>query len=62
MSDEKKYLELLKEIGRIIKEKNDEIIINDFRLSDLKKKLENAEKEIEELRKETKNNAIYSNN
>lgn len=56
MSDEKKYLELLKEIGRIIKEKNDEIIINDFRLSDLKKKLENAEKEIEELRKETKNN------
>lgn len=56
MSDEKKYLELLKEIGRIIKEKNDEIIINDFRLSDLKKKLESAEKEIEELRKETKNN------
>lgn len=56
MSDEKKYLELLKEIGRIIKEKNDEIIINDFRLSDLKKKLDNAEKEIEELRKETKNN------
>ena len=56
MSDEKKYLELLKEIGRIIKEKNDEIIINDFRISDLKKKLESAEKEIEELRKETKNN------
>ena len=56
MSDEKKHLELLKEIGRIIKEKNDEIIINDFRLSDLKKKLESAEKEIEELRKETKNN------
>lgn len=56
MSDEKKYLELLKEIGRIIKEKNDEIIINDFRLSDLKNKLESAEKEIEELRKETKDN------
>ena len=56
MSDEKKYLELLKEIGRIIKEKNDEIIINDFRLSDLKNKLEKAEKEIYELRKETNEN------
>lgn len=52
MSDEKKYLELLKEIARVIKEKNDEIIINDFRVSDLKKKLQAAEKQIEELRKE----------
>lgn len=51
MSDEKKFLEILKEIGRIIKEKNDEIIINDFRVSDLRKKLEKAEKEIDELRK-----------
>lgn len=56
MSDEKKYLELLKEIGRIIKEKNDEIIINDFRVSDLKKRLADAEKEIDELRKDSKEN------
>lgn len=55
MSDEKKYLELLKEIGRIIKEKNDEIVINSFRVSDLKKKLEDAEKQIDELRKEKNN-------
>lgn len=55
MSDEKKYLELLKEIGRIIKEKNDEIVINSFRVDDLRKKLEKAETEIEELRKENKN-------
>lgn len=52
MSDEKKYLELLKEIGRIISEKNDEILINSFRVSDLKKKLEDAENQIDELRKE----------
>lgn len=56
MSDEKKYLELLKEIGRIIKEKNDEIIINSFRVEDLKKKLEKAEQEIDDLRKENKEN------
>lgn len=55
MSDEKKYLELLKEIGRIIKEKNDEIIINTFRVEDLKKKLSQAEKEIDDLRKEQTN-------
>lgn len=52
MSDEQKYLELLKEIARIIKEKNDEIIINSFRVSDLRKKLDKAEKEIEDLRKD----------
>lgn len=52
MSDEKKYLELLKEIGRIIKEKNDEIIINTFRVDDLKKKLSQAEQQIDDLRKE----------
>lgn len=51
MSDEKKYLELLKEIGRIIKEKNDEIVINSFRVDDLKKRLADAEKEIDDLRK-----------
>lgn len=51
MADDQKYLELLKEIGRIIKEKNDEIIINAFRVDDLKKKLDKAENEIDELRK-----------
>lgn len=56
MTDEQKYLELLKEIARIIKEKNDEIIVAGFRLSDLKKRLTDAEKQIEDLRKEkTKN-------
>lgn len=55
MSDDQKYLELLKEIARVIKEKNDEIIVNSFRVSDLKKKLEKAEKEIEDLRKEKSN-------
>lgn len=54
MGEEQKYLELLKEIGRIIKEKNDEILINSFRVDDLKKKLIKAEQEIEELRKEQK--------
>lgn len=56
MTDEQKYLELLKEIARIIKEKNDEIIINSFRVEDLKKKLLQAEQKIEDLRKENTNN------
>ena len=34
MTDEQKYLELLKEIARIIKEKNDEIIVAGFRISE----------------------------
>ena len=51
MADDQKYLEVLKEIGRIIKEKDDEIIINAFRVDDLKKKLDKAENEIDELRK-----------
>lgn len=56
MTDEQKYLELLKEIARIIKEKNDEIIVAGFRLSDLKNRLTDAEQQIEDLRKETAKN------
>lgn len=52
MSDDQKYQELLKEIGRIIKEKNDEIIIKSFQNEDLRKRLQKAETEVEELRKE----------
>lgn len=55
MTDDQKFLEILKEIGRIIKEKNETIIISDFRISDIKKKLENAENEIAELRKGARN-------
>lgn len=53
MNENEKYQELLKEIGRVLKEKNDQICIQAFQISDLRKKLETAEKEIEELRKET---------
>ena len=52
MSDEQKYQELLKEIGKIIKEKNDDIIIKTFQNDDLRKRLQKAEKELDEVRKE----------
>ena len=35
MSEDQKFLEILKEIGKIIKEKNEIIMITDFRLSDV---------------------------
>lgn len=49
MTEEKKLYELLKEIGRAIKEKNDDICLKDFQLADLRKKLEQAENKIKEL-------------
>ena len=52
MSDEQKFLEVLKEIGRVLKDKNDEIIVSGFRESNLTKRLADAEKTIAELRKE----------
>lgn len=49
LTEEKKLYELLKEIGRVIKEKNDDICLKDFQLADLRKKLEQAENKIKEL-------------
>lgn len=48
MTDEQKYAELLREIGRLIHEKNDTLIIQQFQIDDLKKQLADAKKRIEE--------------
>lgn len=48
MTDEQKYSELLKELGEIIKYKNDEIVYLKFRNSDLEKMLKKAEEQLED--------------
>lgn len=52
MTDEQEYAELLKELGRVIAEKNDAIRLNYWHTADLKKKLAAAEEEIIMLKKE----------
>lgn len=47
MTDEQKYGELLKELGEIIKNKNDEIMYLKFRNSDLEAMLKKAEAQLE---------------
>ena len=47
MSDEQKYSELLKELGEVIKQKNDEIVYLRFRNADLERALRNAEEQLE---------------
>ena len=51
MQSEEKYGELLKEIGAILSQKNDKLMMKEFETADLRKKLETAEKTIEELKK-----------
>lgn len=47
MTDEQKYCELLKEIGKLLKQKDDEIEFKDYQINDLKKKLAEAEEKIQ---------------
>lgn len=47
MTDEQKYSELLKELGEVIKHKNEEIVYLKFRNSDLEKMLKKAEEQLE---------------
>lgn len=54
MTDEQKYHELLKEIGEIIKGKNDRIFVLEYEVKTLTEQLEKAEKELETER--NKNN------
>lgn len=49
MTDEQKYNELLKAIGQYLRIKNDEIIIQEYEISTLRKKLETAEEKIKSL-------------
>lgn len=39
MTDEQKYDELLKEIGQVLKRKNDDIIFLEYNIKELEKKL-----------------------
>lgn len=48
MTDEQKYAELLREIGKLIHEKNDMLIIQQFRIDDLKRQLAESQKHIKE--------------
>lgn len=43
MTDDQKYHEILKEIGRLIKEKNDMIVLQSFKIENLKRDIEKAE-------------------
>lgn len=50
MTEENKYSALLKEIGALLTQKNDRIMFQEFEISDLKRKLETAEKTIETMK------------
>lgn len=47
MTDEQKYMELIKELGEVIKQKNDEIVYLRFRNDDLIASLKKAEEQLE---------------
>ena len=51
MQSEEKYGELLKEIGALLAQKNDKIMMKEFETADLRKRLETAEEIIKELQK-----------
>lgn len=52
MGDDQKYSVLLKEIGKLLADKNDRIMFQEFELTTLRKELEKAEATIEELKKD----------
>lgn len=49
MTDEQKYNELLKEVANSIKQKNDLIKFQEYKIADLQAKLEAAESKIAQL-------------
>lgn len=51
MTEEQKYIELLKELGRVINEKNNAICIKDYEIETLRRRLSDAESEIDLLKK-----------
>lgn len=50
MTDEQKYIELLKELGELIMQKNIYINTREYRIESLQRLLDSAEKEIEVLK------------
>lgn len=56
MSDEQKYMELLKAIGQLLAENNRTIWLANYEITSLKEKLAEAEATIEELKKGETNN------
>lgn len=55
MTNEEKYTELLKEIAELLKSKNEKIAFQSYVIDDLKGKLADAEKQINDLKGSTKN-------
>lgn len=51
MTDEQKYAELIKEIGKLMHDKNTSIWVKDCEIKFLKAKLESVEKRIDELKR-----------
>lgn len=47
MTDEQKYDELLKEIGQVLKRKNDDIIFLEFNIRELEKQVSALEQQLE---------------
>ena len=54
MKEEEKYIELLKELGRVIHEKNNRICMQDYEIGMLRDRLSDAERRIEEFKKGNK--------
>ena len=52
LTDEQKYQELLKEVGEMIKGKNERIMLLEYEVKSLSEKLEAAEKEIAKVKEQ----------
>lgn len=50
MTDERKFIELLKEMGELLMQKNNYLNMKEFQIERLESKLTAAEKELAELR------------
>lgn len=50
MTDEQKYMQLLKELGEVLLEKNNTIKMKDYQIEALTNRLSDAEKIIEKLK------------
>lgn len=55
MTDEQKYMELMKALGELLAKNNTAITLANYEIRTLKEKLADAERQIEDLRKGNEN-------